>query len=182
MLRIKILVKPRLQVKYLIIMLVIIIITAVAIYFTLFDAFFRSPLIYQISMGEIEKIKMEYTQNFLIAVMIIVLAIGLQSSLFFHRIAGPIYVFEKVISMISEGKLLKDFKIRKTDELKDLANEIQHMCDCFREYIQSDRIKIEEIKTLLNDVVSKYEISPNDRVKLKRIEDLLSELTQQFKI
>lgn len=182
MLRTKIFVKPRLQIKYLIITLVITIITAVAIYFVLVDAFFRSPLIYQISIGEVEKIKKEYTQNFLIAVMIILLAVGLQSSLFFHRVAGPIYVFEKVINMISEGKLLRDFRIRKTDELKELANEIQNMCDCFRGYVQDDRAKINEIKSLLNDVISKYEISFDDKAKLKRIEDLLSELTQHFKV
>ncbi len=57
-----------------------------------------------------------------LAVLIFISAIFIS-----HRIAGPIYRIKSVIRAIGEGKLDTRVYLRKTDELHDLADELNKM-------------------------------------------------------
>lgn len=58
----------------------------------------------------------------ILAVLIFIFAIFVS-----HRIAGPIYRIKSVIRTIGEGKLDTRIYLRKTDELHDLADELNKM-------------------------------------------------------
>lgn len=74
-----------------------------------------------------------------------------------HRIAGPMYHFEKSARAIRNGNLSVNFNIRKTDEMKDAALSLEEM-------VESLRKDISEIKRLakkgdtarINEILSKY--------------------------
>lgn len=60
-----------------------------------------------------------------IAVLMVVIFIG--GIIVFHKIAGPLYRFEKTAGAISEGDLRTDFHIRKDDALHETASSLNSM-------------------------------------------------------
>ncbi len=50
-----------------------------------------------------------------------------------HRIAGPLYRFEKELSEIAEGDLTKVVQLRKKDEITDMAQSLNRMTTSLRE-------------------------------------------------
>ena len=63
------------------------------------------------------------TLQFCVALWIICRALS-------HRMAGPLYAFEKFVDNLAKGKPVKNFKLRSTDEfthLEDVAKKVQAM-------------------------------------------------------
>jgi len=76
-----------------------------------------------------------------------------------HRIAGPIYHFERSARAIRDGDLSVHFNVRKTDELKDTASSLEEMIESLRKDIKDMRRLAEEGKTAeINKVLSKYKV------------------------
>lgn len=76
-----------------------------------------------------------------------------------HRIAGPMYHFEKSARAVRDGDLSVSFNIRKTDEMKDTAVSLEEMVESLRKDMKAmkrlaDDGKAAEIKTIL----AKYKI------------------------
>jgi len=58
-----------------------------------------------------------------------------------HRIAGPMFRFEKELKAIGEGDLTKDIRLRKKDQITDLVDSLNKMIASLHEKvfaIQSD--------------------------------------------
>ena len=92
-----------------------------------------------------------------IAVLIVV--IFLAGILISHRIAGPMYRFEKSAEAIRDGDLSVNFNIRKTDEMHEMAVTLEEMAESLRKDMGeikklADSGRMEEIKRLL----SKYKL------------------------
>lgn len=62
-----------------------------------------------------------------------------------HKIAGPVYRFQKAAKAVSDGDLSSELRIRKNDQLQPLAASLDEM-------ISSMRGKINEIKDLANQI------------------------------
>ena len=58
-----------------------------------------------------------------------VFAIVILSIFLSHRIAGPIFVFQRVIRGIAKGEPVKKIYLRKNDRLKDLAEDLNKLID-----------------------------------------------------
>jgi methyl-accepting chemotaxis protein len=92
--------------------------------------------------------------------MIILVAVIFIGGIFIsHRIAGPMYHFEKSAQAIRDGNLNVNFNVRKTDEMKDAALSLEEMVESLRKDMKAMKMlaedgKTEEIKTIL----SKYKI------------------------
>ncbi|MDP3790566.1 MAG: methyl-accepting chemotaxis protein [Candidatus Omnitrophota bacterium] len=89
-----------------------------------------------------------------IAILAVIIFIG--GIFISHRIAGPIYRFQKSAEAIRNGDLSVNFNIRKTDELKDTAASLEDM-------VESLRKDIGEVKKLNHDpqidkILSKYKV------------------------
>lgn len=63
----------------------------------------------------------------IITAIITALAAGAVVMLMTHRIAGPMYRFERYISDIASGRLYSDLKIRKKDQFQDMAGSLNKM-------------------------------------------------------
>lgn len=75
-----------------------------------------------------------------------------------HRIAGPLYRFEKSIEEIMKGNLAFRIKLRKKDEAKEVADMINRM--------------IEDLSTRISEITSIVErISANVSETRKRIDE-----------
>jgi len=92
--------------------------------------------------------------------MVILVAVIFIGGIFVsHRIAGPMYHFEKSARAVRDGDLSVNFNIRKTDEMKDAALSLEEMVESLRKDMRAMKAlaedgKSEEIKTIL----SKYKI------------------------
>lgn len=54
-----------------------------------------------------------------------------------HQMAGPVYRFRKVLAEISAGNLDLNIKLRKNDDLQDLASDMNAVIGELREFVQT---------------------------------------------
>lgn len=50
-----------------------------------------------------------------------------------HKIAGPLYRLKKSMQELAEGNLTSDIKLRKNDQLRDIADTFNQMVDKLKE-------------------------------------------------
>ncbi|MEK6733354.1 MAG: methyl-accepting chemotaxis protein [Candidatus Omnitrophota bacterium] len=123
-------------------------------------------------------------QTVVIVTVVIALATIAVTLFISHKIAGPLYRFKKVLEVMGEGDFLSQVKIRKGDQLQDLAK-------IFDDMIAKNRVKIKALKAdlgVFNEKLSKIsesEISEHKRAylsELKRISSEIDSLMGQFKV
>lgn len=123
-------------------------------------------------------------QTVVIVTVVIALATIAVTLFISHKIAGPLYRFKKVLEAMGEGDFLSQVKIRKGDQLQDLAK-------IFDDMIAKNRVKIKALKAdlgVFNEKLSKIsesEISEHKRAylsELKRISSEIDSLMGQFKV
>jgi len=94
-----------------------------------------------------------------------------------HKIAGPLYRFKKIMEAMGEGDFLSQVKIRKGDQLQDLAK-------IFDDMIVKNRLKIKALKADLGvfneklSNISENEISENKKAYLQELKKISHEIDQ----
>ena len=63
-----------------------------------------------------------------------------------HKLAGPLFRFEKDLNEIGKGNLVKQIKLRKQDQLKDVAESLNAM-------INDLHAKVLDIRTELDQII-----------------------------
>jgi methyl-accepting chemotaxis protein len=164
------LVKPKLQLKYLALLALIMFVSAILIYYSFLNSLLSSPGMDQLSAGAVKNFVSSYNSGFFWAMLIFAIIVLLGSIFYFHRLIGPIFFFEKVMKQLSEGDFSVTVHHRKKDETIELATGMDKAVSNVRKAISKDRKKIEEIKVAI------------DNKKIDEAKKLLSELTQWFKI
>jgi methyl-accepting chemotaxis protein len=84
----------------------------------------------------------------------IILLFGALSIFVTHKIAGPLYRLKKTISEITKGNLDVKVRLRKRDDLKDLAEHVNMLAD--------------ELKTFVNTVKADYDLLSEYIFELER--------------
>jgi len=97
----------------------------------------------------------------------------------FHKIAGPLYRFEKTAEAVSDGNLRVDFHIRKDDALADTASSLNGM-------IRSLVRDIENLKKVNADLKKELQalartLSPEEAEKLKSMINNLDGILSRYK-
>lgn len=91
-----------------------------------------------------------------------------------HKISGPLYRIKREIGLLKKGDLNANFKIRKKDQLQDLANSLSDLTDS----LKGKRALLKEKASHFKDIL-KASCDDKDTVaKFKEIDDILN----QFKI
>lgn len=166
----KYIVKPKLQIKYLLILATIIIISSILIYYMFLDSLLNSPGMDQLSAGAVKNFVRSYTSGFFWVTLIFMAIVLIESIFYFHRLIGPIFFFEKVMAKLKEGDFSVTVHHRHKDETIELANSMNEAVANVRTAVAEDRKKIDSIKVAIDS-------GETDKAK-----HLLSELTQWFKI
>lgn len=164
------LVKPKLQLKYLVLLALIMLISAILIYYSFLNSLLSSPGMDQLSAGAVKNFVRSYNSGFFWAMLIFAIIVLFESIFYFHRLIGPIFFFEKVMKQLAEGNFSMIVHHRKKDETIELATEMDIAVSNVRKAISEDRKKIEKIKTAI------------DNKETDKAKNLLNELTQWFKI
>ena len=85
-----------------------------------------------------------------------------------HKIAGPLYRVKKEIDRLKQGDLTSSCRIRKNDQLQNLANDISDLTEAWRDKHKLLRDKVLDIRTSLDSGIDVKD-------KVKELEDI-----QQF--
>ena len=105
----------------------------------------------------------------------IILLFGAVSIFITHKIAGPLYHLKKCISEITEGNLDVKIKLRKRDDLKDLAEQVNMLVDTFRTFVTTVRIDSDllsdYILELEREIDAKMLNEESGREIIKKVED-----------
>lgn len=130
-------------------------------------------------------VKAESFLDFLIPVLLTgffaSLILGVVASLFFpHAIAGPLHKIERELVDIGKGDLRKEIRIRKGDELKDLADSVNIMVRGLRDNIKA----ISDISVEIGGLVARArDESPNETInKIEVANSNLQETIRKFKL
>lgn len=124
--------------------------------FRLEKMFREAELLSQKEKDTLHKALNSVNQSLIPKVIGLILLIFIGGILISHRIAGPMYRFEKSAAAIRNGDLRVNFNIRKTDEMKDIAKDLEEM-------VESLHNDIEKIKKINSDpeiekILSKYKV------------------------
>lgn len=166
----KYLVKPKLQLKYLLLLALVMFVSAILIYYSFLNSLLTSPGMDQLSAGAAKNFVRSYNTGFFWAMLIFAVVVLSGSIFYFHRLIGPIFFFEKVMDKLKDGDFSVYVHHRKKDQTIELATSMNEAVTNVRNAVLEDRKKIEEIKTAIDS---------GDSNKAK---SLLGELTQWFKI
>lgn len=81
-----------------------------------------------------------------------------------HKLAGPLFRFEKELREIGDGDLTKNIRLREKDQITDMAASINNMAAGLRE-------KVLDLETELGQVI---DLASEQRASQKLIEELKS--------
>lgn len=80
-----------------------------------------------------------------------------------HRIAGPMYRFEKYIHEVGSGKLSSDLTIRKKDQFHNLARALSKMTHD----LKNGLLKVDEVSNKLDALIEELSNTSNKEILLK---------------
>jgi methyl-accepting chemotaxis protein len=90
-----------------------------------------------------------------------------------HRIAGPMYRFEKYIADIGSGKLYSDLKIRQKDQFQNLVGSLNKMTGD----IKKGLLEMNDVSEKLDTLIEELSKSSNREILLREdIRRIVSEL------
>ena len=87
----------------------------------------------------------------------IILFFGAISIFISHRIAGPLYRIKRSLSKITQGDLSVFVKLRKWDDLKDLAEHINLLVDELRTFVTALRNDYDLLSDYIQELEQKIE-------------------------
>ena len=94
-------------------------------------------------------------------ISIVILLFGAVSIFITHKIAGPLYRLKKSLSQVTEGNLNVVVKLRKWDDLQDLAEHVNILIEELRTFVT----------TLRNDynLLSEYILELEHKIEIKML-------------
>jgi len=99
----------------------------------------------------------------IITAMITALAAGAVVILMTHRIAGPMYRFEKYINEIGSGRLCPDLKIRKKDQFQNVADSLNKMTND----LKLGLLEVEDVSNKLDKLIEELSMSSSKEILLR---------------
>jgi methyl-accepting chemotaxis protein len=122
-------------------------------------------------------------QTVLIVMIVVRLFTIFTTLVFSHKLAGPLYRFRKIMQSLEEGDFSADFKLRKLDQLQELANVFNRMILKIRTELNVLKEDFNALKSKL-DSISGNEVVEHKRLcfsELKQITDHLNKILDHFK-
>lgn len=92
-----------------------------------------------------------------------------------HKIAGPLYRFEKNADQIAKGDLTLITKLRQSDQIHGLAASFSKMTIELREKLLGIRQKSEELPGLIDEI---KKLSQNETISSKELTGITARLSQ----
>ena len=123
-------VKKELQLKLFFELVIFMFFVAALVGSTIYLGILRT-LIFELSGEKVTLLRSVITYKLLIWFLPTVLSIIIISVFITHKIAGPIFVFQRAIKQMSDGQEVRGISLRKHDKLNDFAEDLNRLIDRF---------------------------------------------------
>ncbi len=174
----KFLIKPALQLRHLVWTLGVVFVCFSSCYM-LFETLI-SNVVSQGSLDPLqwEALKVPLRIGFGIALVILLGAIGIENYLFFHSIAGPLYVLERGLRRLADGNFKDETRIRDTDQLRDVILAFQDMQTRISERVSSHEAAALALAAEIDGIIAGGMTADPQKllVKLKQIKEQAEKL------
>jgi methyl-accepting chemotaxis protein len=101
-------------------------------------------------------------QTVIIVTVVVSIAAAAVMLLVSHKIAGPLYRFKQTFKELASGNFSNQVRLRKDDQLVEVASDFNQMITAVRGQILSTRSNIESAKADL-DAISEFNIEDSKR-------------------
>lgn len=123
------------------------------------------------------------TNKVLAAKLVIYLAVVAIVTVFIsHRLAGPVYRFERSARSVGAGDLTHRVHLRRGDELVDLQDEFNAMVESLQGRVAKDRHLAQRVSHQLEEILQAKDVPPQVLGRLRELKAEVDHLTQEFKI
>ncbi len=119
---------------------------------------------------------------FLFKLIIYMIGVTLFAIIGSHRLAGPIYRFERSTRVVGSGDLTHRIKTRNGDELGDLRDEFNVMTESLQRLISHDAHMALRVSKHLNELVTHKHLTPEVLQKVQQIKSDVDLLHKGFRI
>jgi len=92
-----------------------------------------------------------------------------------HKLAGPLFRFEKELKEIGKGNLTTVISLRKKDQIADLADSLNNMTDSLRDRVLAIQKEVEHLTETASQVNAPEEI-------VEQLNQLHQKIVSNFKI
>ena len=120
------LVKRGFQLRFMALIIIAMVLIALVTALSIYTAVMQT-LINQFHGENLALIQHAITYKLLIRSLLLIFAIAIISVFISHRVAGPVYKFERIIGELASGKKVEEIKLRKRDEFYELASAINRL-------------------------------------------------------
>jgi len=165
--------KPKIQLKYVLITLVLVLITAILSIYVMNHRIVHSTFAENLCDAEVAALSKEVMTGVLCVLGIVLVMAFVQAMLFFHRLVGPLVALEKTLDIMREGYFGGSIELRKHDELKEIAEKIEDLGIKISQEVKVSRETLAEISERIDGLKDK--ISESDyRALREKLAGLLS--------
>ncbi|MFA5161256.1 MAG: methyl-accepting chemotaxis protein [Elusimicrobiales bacterium] len=98
-----------------------------------------------------------------------------------HRMAGPVYKFEKIAALLAEGDLTRDIHLRKGDQLTELQDEFNKMAASLRAKVSGDRRRAQDAAQSLRALAEKCQ-DPQEKADMEKTASEVARITSEFTV
>jgi len=126
----KYIVKKELQLRLFLELVIFMLFVAMLVILTEYLTVYRT-LINELSGEKVTLLRSLVFQKLLVRFLLTAFAIVIISVFLTHKIAGPIFVFQRAIKQMSEGQEVRTIRLRKHDKLNDFAADLNKLIDRF---------------------------------------------------
>jgi len=86
-----------------------------------------------------------------------------------HKLAGPLYRFERTLENMSSGDLTHRFSLRQKDQMKSLADKINELNNMMERNMHEIQKNVDDVKGLFSDAQSTLASESYDREELGKM-------------
>lgn len=109
-------------------------------------------------------------------IIVITAVIGIAVLIYMsHRIAGPLYRFEKILDEMGRGDLTQRFQLRDNDQLSELSESITGLTTAMNNRISDIKLRTHELSGLLREIKTS---TPSGATESNELENLLREVSE----
>ena len=109
-------------------------------------------------------------------IIVITAVIGIAVLIYMsHRIAGPLYRFEKILDDVGRGDLTQRFKLRDKYQLSELSESITELTTTMDNRVSDIKFRTHELSGLLREIKTS---SPSGQSDSKDLENILREVSE----
>ena len=147
-------IEKKFQTKYLLLTILLLVTYTFVFLIILFapyilTLYFDNPLV---EKADASRTLLILHRNIWPAIGIVIILFAILSIFVTHKIAGPLYRLKNILSLITQGNLDVKVKLRKGDDLKDLAEHVNMLVDELRSVVTALKVDYDLLSDYILDI------------------------------